>query len=63
MSMSATWIDGRLRIDAYMPDPKRPAVECGVAMYLTAEQAETLRRVIERGTRTPVDVVPPDGTP
>lgn len=51
MSMSATWIDGRLRIDAYAPDPERPAIERGVAMYLTPEQAETLRRVLDAGPR------------
>jgi hypothetical protein len=61
MSMSANWVNGRLRIDSYMPDPERPVVERGVALYLTAEQAETLRRVIDAGPdrcRTPVEVVP-----
>jgi hypothetical protein len=49
MSMSASWIGDLLRIDAYKPEPECPARDRGVAMLLTAEQAEALRRVIDAG--------------
>ncbi len=49
MTISASWIDRRLRIDAYKPDPECPVVERGFALYLTSSQADWLRRVIEAG--------------
>jgi hypothetical protein len=49
MTISACWMDGRLRIDAYKPDPRLAPLEVGFALYLTAEQADWLRRIIDAG--------------
>jgi hypothetical protein len=45
----ASWIAGRLRIEADKPDPECPVVEKGAAISLTAEQAVELRRIIDAG--------------
>jgi hypothetical protein len=49
-----------LRIDAYKPDPRLAPVQTGFGVQLTAEQADTLRRIIDAGPtkhRIPVDVI------
>lgn len=49
MTISAGWMDGRLRIDAYKPDPRLAPLETGFALYLTAAQADFLRHIIVAG--------------
>lgn len=49
MTFSAGWMDGRLRIDAYKPDPRLAPVQIGFALYMTSAQADWLRRIIEAG--------------
>lgn len=60
MPVTAYWTGGMLRIDAYKPDPRLAPVQTGFGVQLTAEQADTLRRIIDAGPtkhRIPVDVI------